>query len=198
MRRYTNEERAYLRDIIPGCSRCEVVALANARFTESVTFDQVVAFIKNNHVATGRTGRFEKGHASWSKGTKGVLHSNVTSFSKGDVPANRVPIGTEKVRVDGYVYVKIADGFKNANWLQKHILVWEQANGPLPADHVLIFANGDREDVRLDNLVLAERADLAVMNKRSLMGRDSQSMEAGVLTSRLIRRACARRVPVTA
>lgn len=192
------EQRAFVATIVHGRSHREITTLVNDRFGLELTVDQVKAFISRTKLNTGRTGRFEAGHVPANKGTKGMSHRNRTTFRAGNVAANRVPVGSEKLRVDGYVYVKVADGFKNANWIQKHILVWEQANGPLPAEHVLIFANGDREDVRLDNLVLAERADLAVMNNRSLMGCDSQSMKAGVLTSRLIRRACARRAPVTA
>lgn len=188
------EQRAFMVTNVHGRSHREVTALVNERFGLELTVDQVKAFISRTKLNTGHTGRFEKGSVPANKGTKGMSHGSSTSFKPGNVAANRVPLGSIKRRVDGYTYVKIADGRKNANWKQLHIWLWEQENGPLPADHVLIFANGDRDDVRLDNLVLAERADLAVMNHSHLMGCDPLSMQAGVLTAKVIRRATSRRL----
>lgn len=190
---YTDEEKSYLHEIVPGRPHHEIVRMVNERFGTDLTMRQIGAFIKNNHLSTGLTGRYEKGHVPANKGTKGVMHGSSTSYATGNVPANRVPIGTELLRADGYVYIKITDGHKKANWRQKHIVLWEEANGPIPRGSVLMFANRDTGDVRLGNLLLAERADLAVMNHSGLMGCDLESTRAGILTSKLIRRATSRR-----
>jgi hypothetical protein len=196
--RYTADQGAYLREIIPGHPHREIARMVNERFDLGLTVRQIASFCKNNGISTGLTGRFPKGHEPANKGTRGMHHGSNTSFRGGNVPANRVPIGTERLREDGYLYVKVADGRKNANWRQKHIVIWEEANGPLPPDHVLIFANRDSQDVRLENLVLAERADLAPLNKLGLIGWDSDSTRAGVLTAKLIRKASTRAAHVGA
>ncbi len=188
----TPEQHAFITEIVFGRSHREITGLVNDRFGTDLTADQVKAFISRNKLNTGRTGRFEKGSVPANKGTKGLSSRNRTTFAKGNTPINRVPIGTEKHREDGYVYVKVQDGCKNANWKQKHLVVWEAANGPVRADHVVLFANGDRTDIRLENLVLAERADLAVMNRFGLHGCDAESSTAAVLTAKVIRKARSR------
>ncbi len=188
--RYTADQKAYLREVIPGHSHREIAEMVNERFGLELTVRQIAAFCKNNHISTGRTGRFEKGQVSHNKGKKGVCApgSEKGWFAKGNVAVNSVPIGTEKVRSDGYVWVKVQDGHGRFNWVQKNTMVWEAANGPVPAGHVLIFANGDKADARLENLLLVERSDLAVMNHRGLHGRDVESSTAAVLTAKIIRR----------
>ena len=45
-----------------------------------------------------------------------------------------------------------------------HLIVWEAANGPLPEGHAVAFVNGDKSDIRFENLVLVSRADLMRRN----------------------------------
>jgi hypothetical protein len=61
----------------------------------------------------------------------------------------RSQIGDERVGSRGLIEVKIAA----KRWRLKHILLWEQAHGPLPKTHVLYFADGDKFNLSLDNLV---------------------------------------------
>jgi hypothetical protein len=61
-----------------------------------------------------------------------------------------IPIGTERMNGD-YIQVKVAEP---NSWRSKHHLVWEEANGPLPDGHRLIFADGNPQNIALDNLVL--------------------------------------------
>lgn len=45
-------------------------------------------------------------------------------------------------------------GTKDGKRVYLHRLVWEEANGPLPSQHVLTFRDGDRTNVALENLEL--------------------------------------------
>ena len=56
--------------------------------------------------------------------------------------------GRHRRKCDGYIEVTI-DGHR----ILEHRYVWEQANGPLPAGHVVHHLNGFRDDNRLENLV---------------------------------------------
>jgi hypothetical protein len=42
--------------------------------------------------------------------------------------------------------------------------VWEAANGPLPAGHAIAFKNGDKTDIRLENLECIARRELMARN----------------------------------
>lgn len=73
--------------------------------------------------------------------------------------------------------IKIADPGK---WKSKHIILWEEANGPVPKGHVVIFSDRNQQNVTLDNLLLISRQELAVMNKRGLIANNAELTKTGV------------------
>lgn len=110
--------------------------------------------------------RFKKGQAPPNKGlrrpgwSEGRGRMKETQFKKGEAPHTWVPIGTEVVR-DGYRWRKTRDDQKPSryNWQMVHHVVWTEANGPVPPTHRIVFANGDRTDLRLDNLACVSKAE---------------------------------------
>lgn len=182
MRRYNDEEKAFLREIIPGRSYAEIIAMFNARYENPITTAQVNSFIGNNKLNTGRTGRFPKGHVPHNKGKKGVRVSPATEFKKGNMPQTWKPVGTETVRSDGYTWVKVAEPNK---WREKHRLIWEKANGPVPKGHAIVFGDSDKQNVDLENLVLVTRAELAMLNKFNLIGASADLTKTGILIADL-------------
>ena len=115
--------------------------------------------------------RFSKGHVPANKGLRRPGYSvgrgrmQETQFKKGQ-PTKWHPVGSTRL-VDGYVYRKISD-IRNVtwtrNWKPEHVLLWEAEHGPLPAKHALAFKNGDRRDVRPDNLECISRRELMRRN----------------------------------
>ena len=75
------------------------------------------------------------------------------------------PIGTERVTIDGYLERKINDDMPlQKRWRAVHIVHWEQVNGPLPAGHALVFRDGNKRNICLENLELLTRAELMRRN----------------------------------
>lgn len=114
-------------------------------------------------------GIFQKGHKTWNKGLRGFKASPTTSFKKGHVPANVVPIGTIRRRYhkrDRWYYhlIKVA---KN-EWIHYQRYVWLQAYGSIPEGKVIHFVNGDREDFRLENLKAVSRHEILVANRKEM------------------------------
>lgn len=109
--------------------------------------------------------RFKKGHVSHNKGKKmdAETYAKIsgTMFKEGHIPANHKPVGSERLNVDGYVEVKIAEPNK---WRGKHRVIWEKAHGEVPEGYSVSFKNGNRQDFSLDNLVLVSRSDLMHQN----------------------------------
>lgn len=108
--------------------------------------------------------RFPPGHVPANKGMRrpgyGPGRMKQTQFRKGNAPHTWVPIGTEVLDDEGYRKRKIADDRSRPsrfNWKYVHVLIWESAHGPVPTGHCLTFRNGDKADIRLDNLVLITR-----------------------------------------
>jgi hypothetical protein len=74
------------------------------------------------------------------------------------------PIGAERITKDGYVERKVSDRPGQRCWRLAHVLVWEAANGPLPKGHAVVFINGDKRDIRLENLQCITRQELMARN----------------------------------
>ena len=47
----------------------------------------------------------------------------------------------------------------------KHILIWEEANGPVPKTHSVLFLDQDKENFSLDNLKLVSKAEVLFFNQ---------------------------------
>lgn len=73
--------------------------------------------------------------------------------------------------------VKIAEPDK---WELKHRLVWQQKYGKIPEGSCLIFLNGNRQDCRIENLMLIKRSILVVLNKEKLIFDDAAATKCGV------------------
>lgn len=170
VRLFTPEQSQFIRDNYAGRGRDEMAALFNKTFKTAITPAQIKTFVGNRGITSGRTGHFTKGNKPWNTGTKGLTGANKTTFRKGNVPPNRKPLGSERIcSKDGYVLIKVAErdpytGFPTRYKL-KHVHIWEQAHGPVPAGHVVIFKDGDKLNFQLSNLMLVTRAELFMLNK---------------------------------
>lgn len=181
--KWTDEHKEFLKKNYPGRSRKELHVLFNNYFDLDLTLDQVVGAVKRLKLKNGSDGRFPKGHIPVNKGKKGMGGYPPTQFKKGHKPHNYLPVGTERVNGDGYIDIKIADPNK---WKAKHRILWEEAHGPIPDDHVLIFADKDKLNCQLDNLMLVTRAQAAVLNNRGLRRENRELTETGLIIADLI------------
>lgn len=122
---------------------------------------------------TGRTGFFEKGHEAHNKGKPFPTardHPNCrkTQFRKGQEPHNTKYLGHERVSVDGYVEISVAEtnphtGYSR-RYVLKHVYLWEQANGPVPDGHCLKCVDSNKLNTDPGNWELIPRAALPHLN----------------------------------
>ena len=172
LRIYTTEQAQFLRNNYAGRSVAELTAIFNDRFGTDKTTQQIKTFVSKRGITSGRTGCFEKGHKTWNAGTKGLglTGANKGSFKKGNVPANRKPLGSERIcSKDGFMLIKIAEqdphtGFPT-RYKHKHVYIWEQAHGPVPEGMVVAFRDSDKLNIEPENLMLISRAELLRLNK---------------------------------
>lgn len=190
--KYTEEEKAFLAEFVPGHSHKEIAEEFNRRFLTTITAGQVKSSIKRYGLNTGRTGRFEKGHIPANKGThpKTVGRMGETQYKKGNLPHNTKPIGYERISKEGYIEVKIAmrrsdTGNKN-NFVAKHRLIWEQANGPIPKDCKVIFLDGNKRNFALENLALVTNAENLELTRNGLRSENLSLAETGLLVAKSI------------
>lgn len=178
MRKYwSNEEIEYLRSIAKGKSRKELVSLMAEKFGEQYTLQQLKGVMWRNKIKCEYgDGRFKKGHIPHNTGTKGVMKPNRTSFKKGCIPNNWRPIGSERITKDGYIEIKIAEN----KWRLKHRVIYEQHFGPIPKNKNIIFADRNKRNLDIDNLLLITKGQLSVMNKNKLIYADPEKTKVGV------------------
>ena len=104
--------------------------------------------------------RFKKGSVPPNKGKKmsPEVYEKVkeTMFKKGNSPVNHREVGSERINVDGYIEIKVAEPNR---WRLKHRFIWEQVNGEIPKGYNVQFKNHNRQDCRIENLYLICRAD---------------------------------------
>lgn len=116
----------------------------------------------------GMSGRFGAGHETWNKGAKGWKaggRSAQTRFRPGNRPHTWRPIGTERVTFDGILQRKMTEtGNPPKDWKAVHVMVWEETNGPVPRGHIVVFKDGNRQRIELENLELVTRPELMRRN----------------------------------
>lgn len=104
--------------------------------------------------------RFRPGHVSHNKGKKlpKEVYDKIkdTMFKDGQMPVNHREVGSERINVDGYIEIKVAEPNK---WRPKHRVIWEQHNGAIPRGHNVQFKNHNPLDCRIENLYLISKAD---------------------------------------
>lgn len=168
--RWSRSEDAALTALYPDCSNDSLVGL----FGRSKPSIQNRAFIlglkkTESHMKRVRDSTlFKIGHKSWNKG---ISHpspglSSQTQFKKGRKPKNWVPIGSERVTEDGYLWRKMTDtGATRKDFVQVHRLVWIEHTGkPIPKGHAIVFKDGNKRNLDISNLELLSRADLMRRN----------------------------------
>lgn len=178
---YTTEQLEYLRKLAnEGLFNIEIAK----RFNEEFNLDKTALAIKSirakHNIRTSARKQYKKGNTPWNKGTKGLTGANVTSFKKGNRPYNYVPVGSVRVNGDDYVDIKIED--PNV-WRAKHVLIWEEHNGPVPDGHAIIFGDKNNRNFSIDNLVCVSRRELLTMNRHGLIKEDVELTKTGLIVA---------------
>jgi HNH endonuclease len=188
--RYTNEQEQFIRDNIQGTPYKELVMRFNQEFGTEINTCQLQNFSKRRGLSNGRDTRFPKGYKSpfgWKKGESG---SKSTQFKNGHKPHSYKQIGTERVNGEGYIDVKIAD--PNV-WKAKHLMIWEKEHGVVPTGHVILFGDGNRRNLDIDNLILITRKQLAILNQNGLIQDNADLTRTGILIADLYGKIAERR-----
>lgn len=183
--KYTDEEKAFMTAYVPGHTWKEIQKAFTERFKWEISISQINGCIRKYNLNTGRTGRFEKGHIPYNKGLKGVCHKGCEKgwFKKGNMPFNHKPTGSERIGKDGYIMVKTAEPNK---WKPKHNVIWEEVNGKIPKDHVVIFLDQNKQNTDISNLQLISRRELLTMNRHNLFQPEKELTKTAVNIAKMV------------
>lgn len=186
---YPAEVREYIFSHYKGTSYVAMAGQLMEVFGRAYTPGQIMGFYKNHKLNSGLTGRFEKGHVPPNKGRKGFVApgSEKGWFRSGHQPWDTAPLGAVVTKGDGYLWKKIDDKACNSrnNWRQLHLILWEEAHGPIPKGHLVIFKDGNKQNCVLENLAMISQSENAVMNKNGLRFTHPEHIETGILIAKI-------------
>lgn len=184
--KWTNEEKEYLASIVKGSTYKEITKQMNDKFEYNFSEEQIKGMMYRNKLTTGTGGYFKKGSTPWNKGLKGYMGANKTSFKKGTIPPNQVPIGTESITKGGYIKVKVGEPNK---WKLKQRYIYEQHYGEIPKDCNVIFADKNIRNFDINNLILVSKAEMLILNNNKLIFEDKELTKVGVNIAKVIDKA---------
>jgi hypothetical protein len=132
--------------------------------------DQYLATLNTNRILTEsqRNSCFKKGNTPLNKGKKHadymtpeqIEKTKVSQYKKGNVPLNTKYDGHERITIDGYVEIRISQGI----YKLKHRELWIKANGLIPEDCIIIFKDGNKQNIVIENLQLITRKENMLRN----------------------------------
>lgn len=148
------------------------------------------ASVKNRTIKLGlrksaNSGRFKPGHVGYVA-PKGTRNSPQTEFKKGNKPQTWVPIGSETTDKNGYLKRKVSDDRTKPsrfNWRFVHRLVWEQHHGQIPRGHKVVFRDGNKQHIEIENLELVTNQE--AMRRNTIQRYDPELVQTMQLLGRV-------------
>ena len=153
-----------------------------------MTIAQVKGYLARKRITMQVYGYFKKGCVPANKGKKmpPEVYAKVhpTMFGPGNRPANWKPVGSERVNIYGYVEVKVKEP---RTWRVKARVLWEQATGEtLTRNDRIIYLDGNKQNLSLDNLAKITGSQLARLNQNHLIYPDAELTKSGVLLAKVL------------
>ena len=113
-------------------------------------------------------GAFKNGSTPPNKGKKqaeymiaeAIEKTKASRFQQGHRPFNAVTVGTEVI-IEGYTKVKVGEPNQ---WVFKQVLVYEAHHGKLPKGKIVVFADKNRQNFDIENLLAISRGEHARRN----------------------------------
>jgi hypothetical protein len=181
-RPYTSDDYKKLFELFPHRSSAEVARLMNRTVcsiqaaAHKAGIHKTAEYLASPAACRLRRGdrvgaayRFKPGQIPANKGMRRPGYSKrhgrmqETTFKKGQVSRNTLPIGTVKMDSDGYLRRKIANGiggFGNPRvWEYVHKKVWQDAHGPIPKGFRIWWKDGNHRNNVLENLEMVSGAE---------------------------------------
>lgn len=188
--KWSEEEIEFIREIYPYYENKEISKMVKDKFGFEVSagnLQNVRSKYKIPKKVIPNSGCYRKGDVSWNKG-KGMsdeVREKVkgTWFKKGQKAHNHRPIGSTRITVDDYTEIKIAEPNK---WALYHRHLYEVEHGvKLKKNEAVIFADGDKSNFDINNLVKVSRANLLYLNNNDLIFDDPELTKTGVNVSKV-------------
>jgi hypothetical protein len=183
---YSEENIKFLIENVKGISHKELTKRFNERFSTNLSESALANMKRKLNLTNDLNTKFKKGQTSWNKGRKMSPEQyekcKKTMFQKGNL-SNARPTGDERIDIDGYTYIKVKQPNK---WVLKHRWLYEKEKGEIPKGYNLIFADGNKQNLNLDNLILVSNSELFIMNQKGLYKQDKELTKSGAIVAKVL------------
>lgn len=159
--RFSEAEQQFIRDNAKGIDSEQLTQMLNKKFNTNYSRYKVYRYKKRHDIKSGVD----------------------TKFKKGQKAHNHKPVGSEILKKEGYVMIKVAEP---NTWKCKTTYIYEQAHGKIPKGYHVVFADRDKTNFNLDNLILVRNKDLLTAKNRHLLFEDKELTSTGLLIAKLI------------
>ena len=167
--RWSEAEIDYLREIAKGKHISKIVEMMSNKFNYEYEAEKVRYAMNYNKIYSCTRGKDEP----WNKGIK-MGNSHIVNIKD---------IGSEYTSKEGYIMVKVAQPNK---WVAKHRYMYEQHYGKIKGSDVIIFLDGNKKNVSIDNLRCVTRQQSKYMSVRGLVYDDAELTKVGIEVANLI------------
>ena len=132
----------------------------NRHFNTAVTARIVGEICRNHGFTNGLDCRYAEGH----------------TVNLGRKYDHAQPDGSEYVNAAGYIIMK-----HNGVWRGKHTILWEQSHGqPVPEGHYIVFGDGNKSNLSIDNLHCVSASQSGILNNFKLRSEEPELAKVGV------------------
>ena len=187
--KWANEEKEYLTQIYKKNDYDTILKMMNDKFECSFNRNQIISFMRRNKLkseAIKNNGRFSKGSIPWNKGLSYMPNNKETRFQKGNIPHCHREVGSERIIRDGYIQIKVAEP---KVWDLKHRVIYREHYGEIPNGHNIIFADGNKMNFDIDNLIAVSKSEMLILNNNNLRFEDKELTKVGVNIAKVIDKA---------
>ena len=165
--KWTNTELDYLRQIVKDRYIFEIAELMSIKFNYEFRKSQIKSIMAKHKITNNMKNKVPKGTEPWNKNLK-IGNSHIHNLKN---------TGDEYISSSsGFTMIKLDNPTR---WVQKHRYLYEQTFGEIPKDKVLIFLDGNKQNLNLDNLKCITRKQLIKMNQNKLFYNNAELTEAG-------------------
>ena len=164
--KWTDTELDYLRQIVKDRYIFEIAELMSIKFNYEFRKSQIKSIMAKHKITNNMKNKIPKGIEPWNKNLK-IGNSHIHNLKN---------VGDEYISSNGFTMMKLDNPTR---WVQKHRYLYEQQFGEIPKDKVLIFLDGNKQNLNLDNLKCITRKQLIKMNQNGLFYDNAELTEAG-------------------
>ena len=171
--KWTDTELDYLRQIVKDRYIFEIAELMSIKFGYEFRKSQIKSIMAKHKITNNMKNKVPKGTEPWNKGIK-LGNSHIHNLKN---------VGDEYINSNGFTMIKLDNPIR---WVHKHRYIYEQAFGEIGKNNVIIFLDGDKTNLSLDNLYCITRKQLMKMNQNNLFYSDPELTKVGIEVAKLM------------